>query len=428
MSDVSHVESSTGPSLEEIVSHSGLWAARIEIVAQSNNVLGLLTELLEELKQVPGPVARARETQVKLGMDKPFYEVVSGIKDHLDHPLCKAMYLTAILDQHMEEAYTYVMEQPEHMSHDRTDIVAQEAQMRWDFVRAQAFGIAGDNEALRLYDMARRTATDLDFDCIFHLSNIQICFLSTDLSVPDMLCEMQAIMDEAMKTRDVRAIDPGLYYLCALYVQTEDFHSFVYYANMISNEEIRRQMVMFGEMAIGQSENEFSAIPNRREDPFFFTSDLMWSYAILRKYAQLERKEREAAEAAEIAAAKEKEENWAERIMERSSPEHPAEMPLVSFLGEVVKASTLTEIGHYEDAQKIIKKMYKAIQCKDNRSVIEKYVDVAHLKYVRKSGFERTLKDRLEERVSTSLEAHALVRNLVGHMDPEWFCGLRMLN
>ncbi|MFN8510632.1 MAG: hypothetical protein U0Z75_08805 [Deinococcaceae bacterium] len=215
-----------GKLLEEIIMHPTLWAKRIKDTFQEG--FDALSDLQVQLSKIEGPVARARECQALILLDKP--KEAAKVIEGETHNLCKAMHLAVTLHNGTTSDYLYIIQQPEILTRDRSDL-GLESQMRWDFMRAQSYQQQKyPHEALHCHTLAHRIAGTLDVDSIVQVSGIQIQALSY-LPLKHKIETLSIQFQEIQKNKDLRVNEYILENLCVLYFLDDDIESLRRYAS-----------------------------------------------------------------------------------------------------------------------------------------------------------------------------------------------------
>ncbi|MFN8509148.1 MAG: hypothetical protein U0Z75_01060 [Deinococcaceae bacterium] len=278
-----------GKSIEDIIKHPSLWAKYMDLASRSSDITGSLTQLLSKVQAIHGPVARARQAQVMLGLDQPFEEIEQVLTPYLHHPLCKSMHLMAIFGCHTIEAYQYVAAQSEFVVTTRLEIPDREAQLRWDFVRAQGLQGAGRFvEALNFYTIAHRTALDLGINSIATFSLSQINFLTSDS--PETRIESLLLqLEQAEKHEDYRIFNPLRYLICTQYMYLEDYQSALDYAQRIfSIHPMKQHLVQGSRLLLGlPMTEELPSLEGVEWHAFSVMTHVLMDFQKLKRYIEV---------------------------------------------------------------------------------------------------------------------------------------------
>ncbi|MFN8509198.1 MAG: hypothetical protein U0Z75_01315 [Deinococcaceae bacterium] len=245
-----------GKRLEDVIVSPALWARYVELASRSSDITGSLQQLLSKVQAIHGSVARARQAQVMLILNRPLKEIEELLTPYLHHPLCKAMHLTVILSRNTLEAYQYIAVQSEFVVTTRLEIPDREAQLRWDFARAQGLQGAGRlMEALNFYSIAHRAAIDLGINSIATFSLSRINLLTSD-SQEERIESLLLSLEQAEQTGDSRITNPILYSLCVQYAYLDDYESVLYYAQQISKHPVQQHLVQGSKLLLGLPRTE----------------------------------------------------------------------------------------------------------------------------------------------------------------------------
>lgn len=230
-----------------IVENPTLWAECFKKTYQEGTAE--IHALQEKLHRIPGPIARARECQTLLALD--LLNEAMQLVEHENHPLCQAMRLMALLIHATPEAYLQITERPESVGADPFTPIGQESQMRWDFVRAQAFHRMGQkSEALELFTVARRTAKELGVDTIFRACESQIVALSPD-PIESKIANLLFQLEQVRQAGDQRAFDFMTYSLCFQYARIEHYAAYLEWAQQVSESSLKDHMVYGAKLLLG---------------------------------------------------------------------------------------------------------------------------------------------------------------------------------
>ncbi|MFN8510490.1 MAG: hypothetical protein U0Z75_08060 [Deinococcaceae bacterium] len=268
--------------LEDVIVDPTLWASRLNEVREAG--FDSLYTLRLRLQGIEGPIARAREAQVLLHFG--FTDQAIVILENEDHPLCKAMFMAALLQSSTLSNYLYITEQSPVLTEGRTRI-EREAQMRWDFIRAQTFQhIKNFEEALCLYRLAHGTALVFEVESIVRVCEVQIQVLTAD-SPEAKISILKVQLEEARRNKDIQTANLILGSLCNLYSERDDYVSFLECAEEISHGASKEHMVLFAKFLLGESNSALlPSMEGPPDYPFCAAARLLWASRELLSHAR----------------------------------------------------------------------------------------------------------------------------------------------
>ncbi|MFN8510469.1 MAG: hypothetical protein U0Z75_07945 [Deinococcaceae bacterium] len=398
--------------LATIVEHPTLWAQYFKGVHREGK--SALRGLQTQLHSIPGPIARARECQTLMALD--LLDEATRLVENESHPLCRAMWLMSVCSHVTPEAYLKVTEQPESVRADPFTPIGQEAQMRWDFVRAQAFHRLGyKSKALQLFALVRRAAQNLGVDTLFRAAESQIAVLSP-AHLTERIGNLIDQIERARAARDQRVFDFMVCSLCFQYAKIEDFVSYLEWAEQISMNRPKIHMVYGAKLLLGQPISEPPPNLDGSEDNGFATmTHILWHFQQMAHHAKR----------ATLA-------DWhARKLLDIHVP-MDCNYPTMTFLSKVIQTLTYTWLGEHATANERIHTLYRALNIEEDREtlgIMEGYVDLACLDLARKQGKKPVSNmPEIEQRFDSYVASSNILRYLMSCADPQWFASVRQLN
>ncbi|MFN8509745.1 MAG: hypothetical protein U0Z75_04170 [Deinococcaceae bacterium] len=282
---MSSISSHSGPleALLNIIVHPTLWAAHLNQTREGGT--DALSNLQVQLSKIDGPVARARECQVLLILQQR--EAASALVQFEQHPLCRAMYMATLLERLTYDAYLEIVGQPEILIQNYSNVLDREAQMRWDFIRAQTFQQLGDmGEALRLYGLAHRVAAEFEISTILRVCTSQLKALapiSTEAKRSATQIKVDGLTQEIKNAKmvgDFAAVNAICYQLCVLHLRDDDYASFRRAIEQKHNPgQTWNAMTLVTEFFLGRTPSvSVNSLKDLTNGVFEVTAYLLWKF------------------------------------------------------------------------------------------------------------------------------------------------------
>lgn len=363
-----------GKTLEEIIVDPSLWSKYMDLASRDNDLAISLPRLLSELQNIEGPIARAREAHVMIGLNRPFREIEDLLTPFLNYPLCEAMYLMAVLCQHTEEAYYFVARQPEFVTPFRTTPSAREAQLRWDFARGQGLERnRNPQEAIRLLSVAHRAAIDLEVDSIAGFSQVKLNTLS--INTPEMrISTMLAQLEQAQKAGDIRVVDSTYYNLCMQYAQIGDYESLLEIAQKIAPYPAQKHLVQGSRLLLGLPLSEdLPSLEGSEGDAFSVMTHVLADFLKFKQHIDGLRNRRSL-------------ESLAKKVLSYTIA-IDTDMPIAAVIATCLQALTYSMSGHLKTAVSVLNHARHIIRSTEGMPEYARcYVDLVEADVKYKSG------------------------------------------
>lgn len=357
--------------LRKIIRSPHRWSQHLGAVAKEG--LPALLRLLEGLRQLPGPISKARQYHVQIGISahdnsqpdlkRQLVEEAQAILESPNvHPLLRAMALTAFTDT--PEAQMYVTQQPERLQGANLFTpIGQEAQMRLDFLRAQCHHELGqDLEAIFLYRATLRFSEPLDVSIIS-----RVCHAKMDAIAPTSVQEkIKALLEQALmadQEEDVRSSDHIRELLCIQYGKQEDYLAFLAIAEEMSPTLLSTYLVAGARLLLGlplPQRKPLPALDAMEYQPFAVMTHILYHFRLLRQGSNRAR------------------EDLSRAILD---PIVPTDLgyPIASVLATCFQAMTYTTLGQYDTAHSIIGRLQEKVEYSwDVSPSAQHYVDMAY--------------------------------------------------
>lgn len=365
-----------------------------------------LEALLTQLEQLPGPIARARECQILIGLNK-IDRALSVVLD-LSHPLCRAMALFATLVQKTPEACLYITEQSATLSGANLFTpLGQEAQMRWDFSRAQAFHELGDTQsALQFYAVASRFAEFLGTDTIARVCQAQTEVLSSKVPSSKILA-LSRQLERAIEEGDTRTADQARTLLCEQHAYIEDYPAFLTTAQSISHHESKMALVTGAQLLLGLPPECPPPIEEGLENhPFAMMAHLLHKLKRFKDHLRLHRDRRVV-------------ETIARGIL---APTVPSDLnyPAAGIMAACFQAMTFTLLREYSVSRNILKRLQTQVSSQTDLPRLAQYtVDLARADLLHRSDPQSPELEPLLDAIKGHLEQSTIVQTLALDLCPE---------
>lgn len=367
--------------------------------------------LLHRLKAIPGPLARARECQLDVEFEK-VGDMDLGPED--SHPLYRAMRLLAISRRGTPECHMFVAAQSEIIEGDHSNPLVKEAQMHWDFARGQTFEkMKKFDEALKLYEIGKRSATLLDIESMTRSYQTRIAILSPE-TLPDKLYSLGQVFDRGhTQGREAHISDFICQMLCDIYSQVENFTFFLEAAHRLSPSPLRIYLIAGAKLLLGKPlDAPLPKLEDLKSHQFCLMTHVLSNFIELKKTEKTPNA-------------------LSPRIQEivGTSANTVGAFATSGLIAQAIQIMTYTWLGEYMRAELKAIHLYDAIELgSDHLENFICYADMAYLDLLRKSDIAEPRLEEIRARFKTAVESNTTLRNLMSQIDAEWLCSLRMLN